>query len=742
MNDNGPPTKRRRLSNDQTDASSSARIEERSLASLPSWKAEQNREQQVGIQVFVNADPQTFIGTLKQRYSDFLVNEILPNGEVVHLTSTEFLKQDRPLQKNLSTWENRPSGTVADHEVEKASPPAVENAPVQQQEETDGSLPDITEEQSSNLARLLNETAAAEVISLYRSIKTRPNQKANQRPTVRTEFTSDRSIRSTIHHFIRQTFQSTIDSSTDQDGILVLTAAKQAGHGKKGHSTNGWHNRPQRPGKLSWIERGGEFLHFTLYKENKDTMEAVSFLAKQLKCNTKNFQFAGTKDRRAVTSQRCSAYRVEAERLAPLNKMLRGSKVGDFAYHREGLELGDLGGNEFVITLRDVKMPDTEGWPLGLEALQQDLQTRMQSLHERGYLNYYGQQRFGTFSVRTDVIGKHILKEDFKGACDAVLTFHQDAVDAALNPESDTIIGQDDKDRALAIHNWRTNNKLNAALDVLPRKFSAEAQIMRHLTRHPTDFLGALSAIQRNLRLMYVHAYQSLVWNLAVTERVKLYGTKIVKGDLVLVSEHKEKQLRPTETTEPSIDADGEEIIEPATHDRAAQEDDVFERARALTEEEAASGKYSIFDIVLPQPGYDILYPDNKSGDFYRTFMSSREGGELDPYNMRRKQRDFSLSGAYRKMLARIGEDYSVEVHRYSEENEQFVKTDLDLIEAAKRIEGESEEQKEMTEKETGDKVAVVLKFQLGPSQYATMALRELSKGGIAPYKPEFSGGR
>jgi len=35
-----------------------------------------------------------------------------------------------------------------------------------------------------------------------------------------------------------------------------------------------------------------------------------------------------------------------------------------------------------------------------------------------------------------------------------------------------------------------------------------------------------------------------------------------------------------------------------------------------------------------------------------------------------------------------------------------------------------------------------VLKFQLGASQYATIALRELSKGGIQQYKPDFSGGR
>ena len=40
-------------------------------------------------------------------------------------------------------------------------------------------------------------------------------------------------------------------------------------------------------------------------------------------------------------------------------------------------------------------------------------------------------------------------------------------------------------------------------------------------------------------------------------------------------------------------------------------------------------------------------------------------------------------------------------------------------------------------------KIAVVLKLQLGASQYATMALRELMKaGGLRVYKADFSGGR
>jgi tRNA pseudouridine13 synthase len=517
---------------------------------------------------------------------------------------------------------------------------------------------------------------------------------------------------------------------------MILSAAIPSS--RRPANQPGRHDNQRGRGKLGWEDRGGEYVHFTIYKENKDTMEVISFLARQMKANAKIFQFAGTKDRRGVTVQRASAHRVEAERLAGQNRMLRNACVGDFVYQKHGLELGDLKGNEFVITLRDCKWEGQRNLPITkkISAAKDAVSKSLRDLHEKGYFNYYGLQRFGTFSTRTDTIGLMILQGDFKGAVEAILYYSPESLAAAQDSESTELISSEDKARAEAIHIFQSFGKVHEALEKLPRKYSAESNIIRHLGRHRDDYAGALQMVQRNMKLMYVHAYQSLVWNFAVGERWRLFGDKVVEGDLVMVNEHKEKL---TTATIDDVDADGEVVIQPSGDDRAHDIDDVFERARPLTADEAASGTYSVFDVVLPQPGFDVIY--GNMTDFYKNFMASDGGGGLDPLDMRRKQKDYSLSGSYRKALARIAAGYEFEVRAYSNDDEQFVETDSARIQAGSGVADENRIV-QAKEPEEGDKVAVILKLQLGSSQYATMALRELMKGRLIAYKPDFGGGR
>ncbi|OQD82331.1 hypothetical protein PENANT_c022G09306 [Penicillium antarcticum] len=693
------------------------------------------KEVEVGITEFVSSDNEGFSGILKKRYTDFMVNEITTAGEVVHLRNTNAPDAGPKLKPVQKAPETGVKATDPTEETQPTAEPTAEPTPVEFQ---------VSDEDRALLSEFFGAENATTIITMHKEAMAKPKARPSEFGKV-TVAISDRDLRTKIHQNIRRIFNSEIDSTTDQDGNMAITAAnnrfkRAPNKGGRGGDSGA---RGQGP-RINWEELGGPYLHFTIYKENKDTMEIISFIARSLKMNPKSFQFAGTKDRRGVTAQRACATRVLAERLAKLNPTLRNATLGDFKYSKQGLDLGDLLGNEFHITLRESDIPgvnlsDPES---AVAKATEVVGTSLKNLRERGYFNYYGLQRFGTFTTRTDTIGLKILQSDFKGACDDILSYSPHVLEAANQGDASTMnISNDDKARAMAIHMFETKiatgakTLTNDILSRLPRKFSAESNIIRHLLNSRNDYLGALQSIPRNLRLMYVHAYQSLVWNFAVGERWRLYSDKVVEGDLVIVQEHRDKETEAPETKEETVDADGEIIIVPQGEDSATAAEDMFTRARALTAEEAASGKYTLFDLVLPQPGYDIIYPANQVKDFYKSFMGSEQGGKLDPFDMRRKWRDASLSGSYRKIFSRMGDDYSFDVKMYSKDDQQFVPTDMDKLK-------QREAEINIATDEQPDKLAVILKFQLGSSQYATMALRELTKGKMTAYKADFGGGR
>ena len=696
-------------------------------------------------------------------------------------------------------------------------------------------------EDKNTLLSYFSSDVVDKVIALYDRILDQPNRKTEDYGMV-TSGVIDRQKRTAIHQDIRRMFHSRLGTTTDNDGAMMITAmaenptsyARAHMNTKTRNNDRGRHRGNSRgngrgnddrsrtkvsrglKGKPAWEDLGGKYLHFSLYKENKDTMEAISWLSKQVRMNPRSFQFAGTKDRRAVTVQRISVDHVLVNAMISAGRTLRNAYIGNFEYRPHPLQLGELTGNEFVITLRDCDFhyPVPLESKLILEGAQAIVSEAVRNLRERGFINYYGLQRFGSYSIGTEIVGLKMLKGDFKGAVDAILDYSPASIAAAQNPVSGNIdkVSVDDRARAHALHSYRTTDRSDQALLKLPRRYSAESSIIRHLTSRPDnrkDYLGALLTISRNLRLMYIHAYQSLVWNVAASERWKRFGSSVIEGDLVLVNDHTKKRGGITKAED--VDADGEAIVLPATDDCATNPDDVFERARALTREEAESGKYDIFDIVLPTPGYDIIYPSNEIEKFYEEFMASERGGGLDPHDMRRQQKDISLSGSYRKILARPGKDFSFEIKTYKNEDEQFVMTDLDRLGVDSRPQrngslrheqdnhahhdtaagsptktkqergpaqddGDFEMKQDDLDAANGNdagnltkiktasqegedmeqggvillggayrdyKIAVILKLQLGSSQYATMALRELMKsGGVKTYKADYSGGR
>ena len=646
----------------------------------------------------------------------------------------------------------------------------------------------------------LGHEIAHNVIMLHDDILRCPNGRRRDYGSVTSEV-MDRDLRLKVHQDIRRIFSSRLETVTTEDGrieILYMSGnpvyhqgaptdnrgnnrnqGSQRGGRGRGNANHGGNDGQRKRGQ--WADLGGDYLHFSLAKENKDTMEVISWLSRELRNKPSAFQFAGTKDRRAVTVQRVSVYRIADHRMRAAGRSLRGAKIGDYEYRKHPLALGDLSGNAFTITLRNCDFGLDQSSPKSMiDNATGILSKAVDSISQFGFINYYGLQRFGTFSTSTDHVGIKILQGNFESAVNAILEYSPDILAAGQDKDeqNNNKISREDRARAVAIRTFQSSGNPVQPLKELPRKFSAEGAIIRHLGKvgKRNDFLGALQTIPRNLRMMYTHAYQSLIWNMAASQRWKLYKDSVVEGDLVLVKEHQDKNTVSQDVDR--ADEDGEAILYATQDPQPLNKEDPFTRARVLSAEEAQSGQYTIYDVVLPTPGFDILYPANEIGEFYKEFMASERGGGLDPHDMHRNAKDINLSGSYRKVIARPLKKIEFELRTYDENNEdqQFVETDLDRLNAQKVDSIKSNQHKSteamqidstgagpqdkstttpespMDATEAVDlipdpqpktKLATILHMQLATSQYATMALREMMKaGGCREWKPDYGGGR
>jgi tRNA pseudouridine13 synthase len=142
---------------------------------------------------------------------------------------------------------------------------------------------------------------------------------------------------------------------------------------------------------------------------------------------------------------------------------------------------------------------------------------------------------------------------------------------------------------------------------------------------------------------------KSLVWNHLATERVERYGLEVMEGDLVVLAEGFDRPMeaggsgsgeRPAKAArveaaagagaaaaeasegQPSASATGGGGgggggTELSWADDPAVSTGGKYTIRTLTAEDAASGRYSMSDLVLPLPGWDVIYPGNDLGPKY-----------------------------------------------------------------------------------------------------------------------------
>lgn len=239
-------------------------------------------------------------------------------------------------------------------------------------------------------------------------------------------------------------------------------------------------------------QTNGPFLICRLTKKNWELQHAVKEIAKRLGISHRRIGWAGTKDRNAITTQWISLYNVTPGQAAAV--YLKDISLESLTQSNEGLSLGDLQGNRFDIVIRDPDMAD--------------LASRVRSISETvaaGVPNYFGLQRFGAIRPVTHRVGEWILKGDYE---QAVLMY--------IGME---FPGEPDESKAIRSAFSATRDPA-PALHALPVQMNYERAMLHHLVECPGDYAGALQVLPPKLLSMFVSAFQSYLFNLALSRRI------------------------------------------------------------------------------------------------------------------------------------------------------------------------------------------------------------------------------
>ncbi|WP_458206898.1 tRNA pseudouridine(13) synthase TruD [Haladaptatus sp. NG-SE-30] len=254
-----------------------------------------------------------------------------------------------------------------------------------------------------------------------------------------------------------------------------------------------------------------------------DTNDFARRLSSALAISRERVSWAGTKDKRAVTTQLFSLRKVTPDELPEIADV----DIEPVGRAGRALQFGDLAGNEFEIT---VSNPDR---PENAEVIADELRgfAGEQDPNRLAVPNFFGQQRFGSRRPITHEVGLHVVRGEWEKAVMAYVAnpFETEPEDTQQARQTVEEVAPD----------W------NAALDALPKRLGFERAMVHQLAENgsddpgPDDFRAALEALPTNLQRLFVNAAQSFVFNRILSERLRrgLPFDRPVAGDVVCFAE-------------------------------------------------------------------------------------------------------------------------------------------------------------------------------------------------------------
>lgn len=327
---------------------------------------------------------------------------------------------------------------------------------------------------------------------------------------------------------------------------------------------------------------GGRYLIIEVEKRDWDTHRLIREIARALRISQRRISFAGTKDKRAVTRQRMAIMNLEEDALRDLR--IPDLRISVLGRTNRPLGLGDLKGNRFSIVIRDLPV-DADSAKERLERITYEI------LEIGGVPNYFGVQRFGEIRPVTHLVGEAIVRGDMERA---VFTYL-----AMPFPDEPA------ETRAAREELWESRD-VRSALRRYPRHLTYELAMLNHLVLNPEDHAGALMVLPENLRRMFVHAYQSYLFNRMLSMRLQRCLTfEPVEGDVVCFSSNGMPDVSKTERV---------------TAENIGAVKRLFERRRAF--------------LTLPLIGYESELADGEQGEIERQILES-EGISRESFSVK-----------------------------------------------------------------------------------------------------------
>eukprot|EP00584_Thalassiosira_punctigera_P017562 CAMPEP_0172554680 /NCGR_PEP_ID=MMETSP1067-20121228/55866_1 /TAXON_ID=265564 ORGANISM="Thalassiosira punctigera, Strain Tpunct2005C2" /NCGR_SAMPLE_ID=MMETSP1067 /ASSEMBLY_ACC=CAM_ASM_000444 /LENGTH=743 /DNA_ID=CAMNT_0013343097 /DNA_START=257 /DNA_END=2488 /DNA_ORIENTATION=+ len=707
-------------------------------------------ERKFGISAYCSPH-EGFAAVVKARYSDFLVHEVDLNGNIARLESLETpLCNDSKVEVSAeaNTNANAAENTRKRKKIDSADDPIPDSDNKCSNSGSGGSEAQTApstdwDNRNQDLSKLIGDNPAEELVLFLKQHEADDKGNIAAGNNVQKFYTlpiiTDKQIRRSIHFLIKSGAFSSMARADNHEGRIRVwhrrfesDMPKDTFSGGRGGGNNN-SKRKQNGGKRGgsnrapWPTDRPDYLRFVLYKENIDTTTAAKDIVKMARLNPKRgISYAGMKDKRGITAQFCSVYRMEKEQLLVVNARstngngaaedaagggntsTKGASVirlGNFAYSSEEVRLGTLKGNRFDIVLRNIDVLGDADSGARKQLVQQKLEIAGKALKAHGFINYFGMQRFGR-SHDTHEVGIAILRGDVEGAIGIIMREKTDESPRIAEARQrwarrfESIdIAKDERAAREA-----EANCARAIQRDMGRFMVCEKSIVNTLSRKPRDYKRAFGSIAKNMRSMFLHAYQSYLWNKVASHRIETGGsTEVRVGDLVLVGD------------------------KPFAKGGSGTSGLKGKSVKRLEEQDVKEGNYSITDVVLPLAGSKIRYPGGSTGEFFDELMK-KDGIQKDSFaRIGSIDREIALGGDYRKLVCKPS-DVTWESFQYNDPVQPLLQTDLmkaNGINITANVLSEST----TPEKSDSDTLfGMVIGFSLPPSAYATIALRELTK--------------